>query len=518
MAAAGPAPGIEGAVEILPEGVLKHRAKAGVFFVGSWGAINLLVGFFGNIALARMLLPRDFGIVAIGATLLILAGSVSDGGLAGGLIRRERAPDRGQLRTALGLQLTLTAVVAVAAASVGGLFGGSGLVVALMMAALPIAALQMPGRVMLSRGLRFRMLATVDSCGVLAYYAWAISGVLGGLGVWALASAFVVRAFVAALGVIAVSGLGVLLPSYRGAHALRPVIRFGLRFQAVGLTVMARDQGLNTGIATIAGVTTLGLWSLARRLLELPLLMFEPLHRVSLPLMSQMLAARRDPARLLGRGVAVAGTLSGVVLVSMAAAAPELVPAVFGEQWRPVGGVVQWVCAAFLITGPLSVVGVGYLYAVDAPSAVLRATILHTTALFAVAFALLPVMGLTAVGIGAVVGATVEAAVVVRAIRERSTARPLAALIPTLAVAALAGVAGTAVTIGTAPGLLAGLAGGLTAAGIYVALLMVFRRAVVTDTLQLVGDAVRSGLSREAPPAGTHEAGQRDAARPATAS
>src|SRR5687767_5946798 len=54
----------------LSDGTVKHRAKSGIFFVGAWGAINLLVGFGGNLVLARLLTPRDFGIVAIGATLM----------------------------------------------------------------------------------------------------------------------------------------------------------------------------------------------------------------------------------------------------------------------------------------------------------------------------------------------------------------------------------------------------------------------------------------------------------------
>ena len=137
--------------------------------------------------------------------------------------------------------------------------------------------------------------------------------------------------------------------------------------------------------------------------------MFEPLHRVSFPVLSHMLAAKQDPARVLDRGVAVASTAAGVVLVAMGASAPELVPFVFGEQWREVGQIIPWICAALLVAGPLSVVAVGFLYASDAPSVVLRATILHSLALFAVAFPLLPLVGAQAIGMGSLAGAIVDA-------------------------------------------------------------------------------------------------------------
>jgi O-antigen/teichoic acid export membrane protein len=483
--------------EKLSDGVMRRRAKSGIFFVGSWGAMNLVVGFGGNLVLARLLTPRDFGIVAIGATLMMLTTSIADGGLGSGLIRRERAPERRELKAALALQLALTGTLAALAAGVGVLVGGAGDVVALMMCALPIAALQTPGRVELSRAMRFKALSTVEAAANLAYYAWAITLVVAtDAGVWALASAVVVRSVALSVGVSGVARLAVM-PSFRGASALRDVIAFGLRFQGVSLAGMLREQGLNAGVAAISGVGTLGLWTLTKRLLEFPALLFEPLHRVSFPVLSHMLAAKQDPARMLDRGVAVASTASGVVLVSMAAASPELVPFVFGDQWRQVGEILPWICAALLVAGPLSVVAVGFLYAANSPSVVLKATILHSLVLFAVTFSLLPTVGPAAIGMGSLAGAIVDAAIMARAIHQRSSSRPLDGLLPTLAVAAVAAPAGLAVSAAAGPGVLAGIVGGLVAALVYGALLVAVRRAVVLDTLRMIRDAIRSGVGRD---------------------
>lgn len=485
--------------DAVPERLLKQRAKSGIFFVGSFGAVNLVVSFAGSLVLARMLVPSDFGVVAIGTTLMMVATALGDGGLASGLIRREEAPSLTELRAALGIQLLLTGVLAVSAASVGIALGGSGLVVALMMAALPISALQSPGRIVLSRELRFRALAGAETASMLVYYGWAVAWVIAGLGVWALASAVAVRAIALAVGVARVSRLGMMRPSLRHASALRPVIRFGVQFQAVSLAGMGREQGLNVGIAAIAGVATLGFWSITQRLLALPVLVFEPIHRVMFPLMSQMRAAGRDLADTMERGIAVAGAASGLLLVSFAAAAPELVPAVFGEQWRPVGPILQWVCGGLLVAAPLSVIAVGFLYSANEPSVVLRATILHTVGLYAVAFSLLPVLGPEAIGMGSFTGGVVDAAIMARAIRTRSSARPLAAHLPTLAVAAPAAALGMIVTWSAGTGLMAAAAGGVVAGSVYLALTALFRRAVFLDAARLIADAVRSGFRREAP-------------------
>jgi O-antigen/teichoic acid export membrane protein len=479
----------------LSDATIRRRAKSGIFFVGSWGIMNLIVGFGGNLVLARLLTPRDFGIVAVGATLMMFTTSIADGGLGSGLIRRERAPDRSELKAALALQLSLTLTLAVIAAGIGAILEGAGLIVALMVAALPIAAFQTPGRVDLSRAVRFKALSTVEAAANFFYYAWAVGLVVfADWGVWALASAVVVRAVALSIGVTAVSNTGFVLPSFRGAAALKPVVAFGLRFQGVSLAGMLREQGLNVGVAAISGVGTLGLWTLTKRLLELPALLFEPLHRVSFPVLSHVLAAKQDPAKMLDRGVAVASTASGVVLVGMAAASPELVPFVFGEQWRQVGEILPWICGSLLVAGPLSVVAVGFLYASDAPGVVLKATIIHSLVLFAVAFPLLPVVGPAAIGIGSLAGAIVDAAIMATAISRRSSSRPLEGLLPSVVVGVIAAGAGLAIAA-AGSGVLAGIEGGLAAAGIYVAVLAVVRRAVVLDTLGLIGGAVRSALA-----------------------
>ena len=125
--------------------------------------MNLIVGFGGNLVLARLLTPRDFGIIAIGATLMLFTTSLADGGLGSGLIRRETEPNRRELKAALALQLALTLLLAGLAAGIGLLVEGAGLVVALMVAALPIAAFQTPGRVILSRAVRFKALSTIEA-------------------------------------------------------------------------------------------------------------------------------------------------------------------------------------------------------------------------------------------------------------------------------------------------------------------------------------------------------------------
>ena len=487
--------------DLLPRAELSRRVSSGVFFIGAWGAINLIVGFGGNIVLARLLVPADFGLVAIGATLMMFATTLSDGGLGSGLIRRAESPTRQELKSVLALQLTLTAGIAVVVAIVASFFGSAGAVVALMMCALPLAAIQTPGRVVLSRALHFRVLTGVDAVGVLAYYAWAVGWVVAGAGVWGLATGVVFKALVSTAAMAAASRATNLLPSYRGARSLWPVVSFGLRFQGVSLAGMVREQGLNAGIAGLSGVSTLGLWTLAKRIIEVPVLITEPLHRVSFPYMSQLRAGQDDPGPVIERGIRVTGVVAGVVLTGLAASASGLVPAVFGEQWRETAVAVQWVCVSLLVAAPLAVVAVGFLYAMGEPGVVLRATIAHTLTLFAVTFPLLPSLGVTAIGVGSLAGAVVDATVLGRAVAQRSSARPFRPMLVPLLLGLPAGALGWLVTERLGDDFAAAVAGGSLASAVYVGALFVFRQETLREAGALVLKSVRAGIRRHRPAA-----------------
>ena len=351
---------------------------------------------------------------------------------------------------------------------------------------------------MLSRALRFRVLTGVDAVGVLAYYGWAVGWVLAGAGVWALATGVVFKAALSTVAMAFASRSTNLLPSFRGARSLLPVISFGLRFQGISVAGMLREQGLNVGIAGLSGVGTLGLWTLAKRVIEIPVLIIEPLHRVAFPYMSQLQAAREDPGPVIERGIRVTGTAAGVVLTALAASASGLVPGVFGEQWSETAVAVQWVCVSLIVAAPLAVVAVGFLYATGEPSVVLRATIAHTLTLFAVAFPLLPFIGVNAIGAGSLAGAVVDAVLLGRAVSRRSSARPFRLMAVPLLLGVPAGLVGSVVTHELGNDFLAGVAGGSVAGLLYLTAVFCFRRATLLET-GVARPALGPGRSRPGP-------------------
>jgi len=70
--------------------VTQGTAARGLAFTGIAQAIRLAVGLGANVLLARLLLPQDFGIVAMVAPIVAFATLLQDLGFSQVVIQRER--------------------------------------------------------------------------------------------------------------------------------------------------------------------------------------------------------------------------------------------------------------------------------------------------------------------------------------------------------------------------------------------------------------------------------------------
>jgi O-antigen/teichoic acid export membrane protein len=279
---------------------------------------------------------------------------------------------------------------------------------------------------------------------------------------------------------------------------LRPVLRFGAKFQAVTVTALVRDQGLNVGIALVAGVSTLGVWNLAWRVLQVPLMVFGTLNRIGYPTMARLLGAGQDPKPVIERGIAALAVVTGGIMVAVTGFAPAL-PLVLGSGWEDVPAVLLWAGIAMACSFPIYSSSYGYLFATDAGGTVIVTAVAGTVTWLTVALILVPSVGAPGAGIGWCAAAAVQFAIFIPRLTARSGAAVAASLgVPTAtAVAAAAG--GWLVADAAGGSLLAGLAG--LAAGelcLFLVLAMLARGAL-RDTRLIVGDGWRGLAARIAP-------------------
>lgn len=486
------------APELTAEDV-RTRAAQGALLLGSREAAIRALGLVSNIVLARLLVPADFGLVALGATIVAFGSFLSDGGLGASLIRQRRPPERQDLETVVGYQLLLTSALGGVVAASALPFGHGAAVAAVMVCALPPLAFRTPGMITLERRLSYRPIVLVEIIDGVTYHAWAIATVAIGWGVWGLATASVVRAIVASIAMARLSGTGFVRPRLHWQR-MRAMLGFGARYQAGMVATFVRDQGVTIGTAAIAGVGTLGVWSLAGKVLQIPFMAFTSLWRVSFPAASRLEQAGGDVGPALKRGVGVIACVTGAMLAPLVGAGPQLVDAVFGAQWHAAASVLPWACLGLMINGPISATAVGVLYAKGHASLVLRGLVGGGVAFWLVAFPLLPSLGVEALGIGWLASALVEGLVFMRGAARCTGVRLWRSLAPFVLSATAAAGLGWFVASGAGAGLLTALLCASLAEATYVLLVLVVSKRGLLDTLGIMRRAVGSPAGGAAAP------------------
>jgi O-antigen/teichoic acid export membrane protein len=387
-----------------------NKAVSSSAKVAARGVAIRAIGLGANLVLARMLAPEDFGLAALGFTILGFAMFLTDGGVGAGFIRRTGAPSRLELESILGFQLSMTVAISAITLLVGLAFGDSGRLVFVMVASLYAVSFQAPGAILLERNLDFGRRVVVEITESLCFAVVAITAVAMGFGVWGIAVAMVVRGIVGAITMNLVTPIRILRPRFN-IRAIRGVLAFGLKFQAAAATNLVRDQGINLGLAALGGVGVLGLWSLAYRILQLPNVVFESLWRVSFPTMSRLEESGYNSAAVLKRLMNLVSLTGGLVIVSLAASSHDLLGVAFGDRWQPGSSVILPTCLGLLWNGPISVAVAGYLYARGYATTMIWAAAAHTIAWLAVGLGLYPSLGLIAIGWGSLASAVVDSAV-----------------------------------------------------------------------------------------------------------
>ena len=201
-----------------PQGSVGARSIAAVLWGTGGAALRLILQVGAQIALARMLGPTEYGIFAIGATVIGFSAFFSEIGLAYGLIQKTTVGP-------LDVRFVFTWQVVLGIAVTAVIFGGSyelasffgeprsvSVIQALSMLCL-LNALSAPAMNLLKRDLNFKTLQIIQLVSyAVGYLLVAIPLALAGAQVWSLVAAWLVQALISA---------GMLYAATR--HPLKPL-------------------------------------------------------------------------------------------------------------------------------------------------------------------------------------------------------------------------------------------------------------------------------------------------------
>jgi O-antigen/teichoic acid export membrane protein len=314
--------------------------------------------FLGTLALARILLPTDFGVYAIVSFVVSIWASFGDFGLGAALVQQRDEPSNAQLQTVWTAQqaiaIAAVAVIWVAAPVLTGLLpdlpGDAPWMLRVLSLGLLFSSLRSLPSVMMERALRFGPLAAAEIAQQAVYYCLAIPLAVAGFRAWSFVIAGVAQL---AVGAVVVNLAWRRRPSIGlDRTTLRRSLGFGLSYQlGVALTLL-RDTPVPVMAGAVLGAASAGVLQFAMRIALTIASIDEIIGRVAFPAFSRLQGRKAEQ----GRALAAATTLTALVVVpvqcSLAAFAPVLVPALFGPQWTAGVVPVQIFCVATLFRFP----------------------------------------------------------------------------------------------------------------------------------------------------------------------
>ena len=290
------------------------------------------------LVVARVLGPETYGVISAATVYVLLTTLLLDQGLAVALVQRPNLSPRlpGAVAMANLVSAAVLAVLTwVAAPAVALFFSAPGLaeLLRVLAVALVLKGVAITPRAMLQRRLAFPRLAVADVAGGLAGALAGITAALQGAGTWSLAWQVVTTDAVVAV-IVVVAGRGAR-PNFDWAE-LRTVLPFSLRvFGSNALAYLSRNSD-NILVGRFLGVEALSLYSMAYRVLVIPVQMIgQTVNRVSFPTLARL---ADQPQRMADQVLRTFELLAFAAIPSMgfaAVASPELVRLVLGDQWLP---------------------------------------------------------------------------------------------------------------------------------------------------------------------------------------
>lgn len=343
------APDAVGTVEPAPAAEPPAAARAaGITLTGQ--ALRVVIQFGSIIALARLLLPEDYGLLAIVLVVVGVGEMVRDLGISTAAVQaaslsREVRDALFWTTTAIGGALCLLLVLG--SGLLATLFDRpqlGGIACALSGVFLLNGLATMP-RVTLTRSMRFGPLVGADVAGQAVGAAVAVVLAWQGAGYWALVAQQLTQGAVALAVVTAGAGWWPGRP--RRAPGVGPVLRLGGQLMGTQLVHYASNNVDTVTIGLRFGPSELGLYNRGFQLLMTPLNQVRsPATTVALPVLSRL---HDDPERFddyLRRAQLALGLTLVTGLAVVAGAAGPLVELLLGPAWTEVAPILALLAVA----------------------------------------------------------------------------------------------------------------------------------------------------------------------------
>lgn len=303
--------------------------------VGQWARFVLQT--LSTVVLARLVSPEQYGLVGMVLAIVGVGDALSNVGLSQATVQRK---DITQAHVTLffWLQLAagavLTALTMLGAGFLAGFYRHPELfpITVMLAPTFLLNAMSAQHQAVLSRQMRFGVLALIDVLGLGLGVAVAIAMAVDGAGVWSIVALTLSVPLCRVVLSAYASGWSPGMP--RWVPGSWQMVKFGLNLTASNVLDYSAQNMDNVLIGRFYGAGALGLYSRAYGLLLLPLRQVTaPLARVAVPVLSYLMDQPERYRQFYRVALSAVAYASLPLILGTAALSPQVVAILLGPQW-----------------------------------------------------------------------------------------------------------------------------------------------------------------------------------------
>ncbi len=335
------------------------RAVSGGFVTIAAQAGKFLLNFVAAAILARLLSPRDFGLVGMVLAFTGLVGVFNALGLSTATVQRATITQE-QVSNLFWINVGssgILAIISFASAPLIARFYHDPRVTSIMLAlsfTFLLTGSTVQHQALLTRQMRFKALAVIDVSSAAIGFAVACSMASFGFAYWALVGQQLMTAGSGLAMTWMTSGWRPHLPSRNSG--VKPLVRFGVHLSLADFVAILSVNSDSILIGRFFGAESLGLYTRANVLLTRPLQqVIAPINSVLIPVLSRL---QGDPKRYRRSHMRAYNTLALIVFSFSALClvlARPLVLVILGSKWTSVIPLFS-AFSLVAVSGPLSAI------------------------------------------------------------------------------------------------------------------------------------------------------------------
>ncbi len=332
---------------------MRQRVLSGLGWSGTTRFLQQGLQFVISVILARLLGPREFGLVGMVLVFTGFASVLCDMGLGASLIQRQQISDR-HLNAVFWVNVSagtlLTLLFGLAAPLIAAFYDEP--VLRWLTSAIALnfllGSLSVVQDALLTRSLNFRTKFWIESVSLLVSALVAVFLAFSGAGVWSLVGQSITAT---AVRVGMMWGLSSWRPSMSfDPSTLRDLMGFGGNLMASNIVLYWGQNFDKLIIARSLGSTALGIYNLADKVMRLSLSNVTDITgAVMFPALSMMQDEIASVKRTYLRAVRLIALVTFPMMVGLSVLAEPAILVVYGDKWREAISLVQILCLAGMV-------------------------------------------------------------------------------------------------------------------------------------------------------------------------